>query len=274
MDYGETYAPVFRLTSFHLVVNLAASYGWTINHLDVVTAFLNPRIDRENVYMNLPPGLEWLDPRFSPLSVVLLLIALYGLKQALRLWYEDTNRFLLSIELTQSTTDPNLYLGQGVLLLLYVDDISFAHTLPNGANTVKQQLLQKYKMTDLGLAKRFLGVEIDQNDDGISLCQGQYIQKFLRRLRMESCHNALSSMDLNVRLSNTICEDKPGSNRKRYLSMVGSLMYAAPGTRPDLSYCVTALSRYNSTPLQMHITAARHALWYLKGTSPHRLHYP
>ena len=87
VDYGEIYAPVSRQTSFRLVVNLAASYGWTIDHLDVVTAFLNLRIDRENVYVNLPPGLEWLDPRFSPLSVVLLLKALYGLKQAPRLWY-------------------------------------------------------------------------------------------------------------------------------------------------------------------------------------------
>ena len=144
--------------------------------------------------------------------------------------------------------------------------------LPNGANTVKQQLLQKYKMTDLGLAKWFLGVEIDQNDDGISLCQGEYIQKVLCRLRMESCHNVLSPMDLNLWLSNTICEDKPALDRKRYLSMVGSLLYAALGTQPDLSYCVTALSRYNSTPLQMHITAARRALRYLKGTTQHRCH--
>ena len=52
------------------------------HYLDVVTAFLNPRIDREHVYMHLPPGLEWLDPRFSQVEVVVLLKALYGLKQA------------------------------------------------------------------------------------------------------------------------------------------------------------------------------------------------
>lgn len=82
IDYGETYAPVSRLTSFQLLINLAACYGWAVDHLDVVTAFLNPRIDREHVYMHLPPGLEWLDPRFSQVEVVVLLKALYGLKQA------------------------------------------------------------------------------------------------------------------------------------------------------------------------------------------------
>ena len=81
-------------------------------------------------------------------------------------------------------------------------------------------------------------------------------------------------MDPNVQLNNTACEDKLVSDRKRYLSMVGSLMYAALGTRPDLSYCVTALSRYNSTPLQMHVTAAKRALRYLKGTADYRLYYP
>lgn len=181
IDYGETYAPVSRLTSFRLLVSLAAQYGWVIDHLDVVTAFLNPRIDRENVYMTLPPGLEWLDPRFPPLGIVLLLKALYGLKPAPRLWYEEINQFLLSIGLAQSTTDPNLYIGAGVLLLLYVDDIILAHTVPHGAEPIKQQLLQRYKMTDLGRAKRFLGVEIDQTPKGITLSQQEYVRKVLRR---------------------------------------------------------------------------------------------
>ena len=91
IDHGETYAPVSRLTSFQLLVNLAAWYGWAIDYLDIIMAFLNPRIDREHVYMTLPPGLKWLDPRFPPLGIVLLLKALYGLKQAPRLWYEEIN---------------------------------------------------------------------------------------------------------------------------------------------------------------------------------------
>ena len=91
---------------------------------------------------------------------------------------------------------------------------------------------------------------------------------------MEGCHGALSPMDPNVRLSNENCEDKRVTDHKQYLSIVGSLMYAALGTRPDLSYCVTALSRYNATPLKMHLTAAKRALRYLKQIADHRLFYP
>ena len=159
IDYGETYAPVSKLTTFRMLISLAANYGWAVDHLDVVTAFLNPKIDRDNVYMSLPPGLDWLDSRFVNQVVVRLLKALYGLKQAPRLWYAEINAFLISIGLRQSPTDPNLYIGPGILLLLYVDDIILAHTLPSGGESVKQKLLRKYRMSDLGAAQRFLGIE-------------------------------------------------------------------------------------------------------------------
>lgn len=129
-------------------------------------------------------------------------------------------------------------------------------------------------MTDLGTARKYLGIEIHQSSDGISLCQQEYANKVLCRFRMENSHDALSPMDPNVRLTNTHCEDKPVLDRRLYLSIVGSLMYAALGTGPDLSFCVTALSRYNTTPLQMHLTAAKRALRYLKRTASYRLHYP
>jgi len=51
-----------------------------------------------------------------------------------------------------------------------------------------------------------------------------------------------SPLDPQTGLANTHCEDKL-ANRKEYLSMVGSLMYAALGYRPDIPFSVTALSR-------------------------------
>jgi len=75
-----------------------------------------------------------------------------------------------------------------------------------------------------------------------------------------------------VDLANTNCEDKL-ANRKEYLSIVSSLIYAALGTRPDITFSDTALSRYNVQPLEMHLTAARSVLRYLKTTSELRIHY-
>jgi len=143
--------------------------------MDIVTAFLNPKIDRDNIYMEIPIGIDWLvsDESAPDGSVLILQKAFYGLKQAPRLWYEDINGYLQSIGFRQSAEDPNLYLQQGVLLVLYVDDQLIAHNGKEGqGHRIKQLLQKKYKMCDLGAAKRFLGIEIEKTKDGgFSICQ-------------------------------------------------------------------------------------------------------
>jgi hypothetical protein len=100
-DYDETYAPVSKLTTFRMMLACAAPFDWQVDHIDVVTAFLNPKIEKDNVYMVLPREIEWIDPRLAGTTTVRLKKALYGLKQAPRLWYQEINKFLLSIGFTQ-----------------------------------------------------------------------------------------------------------------------------------------------------------------------------
>jgi hypothetical protein len=66
----------------------------------------------------------------------------------------------------------NLYLwSNGIPILLYDDDISLSY--PEAATRavieVKAKLSEKYKITNLGLACQFLGIEIHCEDTGISL---------------------------------------------------------------------------------------------------------
>jgi len=93
----ETYAPVSKMTTVRLLLELSAQHGWNVDHMDVVTVFLNLKIDRDNIHMATPPGIEWLEPYMPDGSMLLLRKALYGLKQAPRLWFEDINNYLLSI---------------------------------------------------------------------------------------------------------------------------------------------------------------------------------
>jgi len=99
IDYDETYAPVSKMATFQLILALPAQYVWDVDYMDVVTAFLNPRIDRNNIYMEMPLGIDWLASSRSASSGSILILrkALYGLKQALRLWYEDIDGYLQSI---------------------------------------------------------------------------------------------------------------------------------------------------------------------------------
>jgi len=143
-DFGETYAPVGKLPTFRYLISLVGKHGWNIAHLDVVTAFLNPEVDDDDIYMTLPE--EWPEGLNAPTIVVRQKKALYGLKQAPRLWHDDINTFLLSLEFTQSLANPNLYLrSNGILMLLYVDDISmlYPEDATKAAIEVKARLSEK-----------------------------------------------------------------------------------------------------------------------------------
>jgi hypothetical protein len=97
--------------------------------------------------------------------VIQLKKALYSLKQSPRLWHNDINTFLLSLEFTQSLANPNLYLrSDGILILLYVDDISMLNprVATKAGIEVKARLSEKYKITNLGQACQFLGIDIDR----------------------------------------------------------------------------------------------------------------
>jgi len=264
------------MATFCLVLALATQYGWNVDLMDVVTAFLNPKIERDNIYMEMPLGIDWLTltRSVSTGSALVLQKALYRLKQALRLWYEDIDRYLQSIGFRQSAEDPNLYLQLGVLLVLYVDDLLIAHNgTERQGHQIKQLLQKKYKMCDLGVAKRFLGIEIERTEDGgFSICQRGYINMIIRHFGLMEAKPAKSPLDPQTDLANTCCEDKL-ANRKEYLSMVGSLMYTALGSHPNIVFSVTALSRYNVQPLEMHATAAKRVLRHLKSTSEFRIHY-
>jgi hypothetical protein len=77
-------------------------------------------------------------------------------------------------------------------------------------------------------------------------------------------------MDPNVMLD--LAEDQGKKELEQeditdYQAVVGSVMYPAVATRPDISYAVAALSRYISRPFTSHMTAAKRVLQYLKSTA-------
>ena len=220
-----------------------------------------------------------IDPRVTPKAKVRLLKSLYGLKQSPRLWYQTINAFLLSLGLDQSSADSNLYITNGALVLLYVDDTSVFDTSdPDSkeAGTVASRIMtalkSEYKMSDLGPIQRFLGMDVRHTENGLTLDQETYIDTMVRKYNLQDARRCYSPLDPNVRLENGECEDHP-ANKQVYQSLIGSLMYAALGTRPDISFAVAALSKYNSSPLTTHMTAAIRVLRYLKTTAHFRLHF-
>ena len=55
IDYTETFAPVSKMNSIHLVISLAASFKWEVHQMDVKSTFLHGDLHAE-IYMEQPPG--------------------------------------------------------------------------------------------------------------------------------------------------------------------------------------------------------------------------
>ena len=287
-DFSETYAPVGKLTTFRYLISLVRRCGWNIDHLDVVTAFLNPDVDDDDIYMVLPEGWpagnEDMRMYAHPLPIIVRLRkALYGLKQAPWLGHNDINTFFLFLGFTHSQADPNLYIcSDCILIILYVDDISMMYARTESATKaaieVKAKLSEKHKITNFGPARQFLGIEIHRYENGTGISRGQqaYITTIHKRFHMQDAHAVATPMDPNVKLD--LADDRGEKQLDKesvmhYQAIVGSLMYAALATRPDISYAVAALCRYNSRPFTSHMTAAKRVLQYLKATADFRLHF-
>ena len=92
VDFDESFAPMARLESIHILMSIACTMNFKLYQMDVKCAFLNGCLNEE-VFFEQPKGFE--DHHF-PGQVMRLKKALYGLKQAPRAWYDRLTKLYLS----------------------------------------------------------------------------------------------------------------------------------------------------------------------------------
>ena len=254
IDYEETFAPVAKFATVRLLFALATHFNWEIDQMDVITAFLNPVL-QEEVYMELPDGFQTsTDASASGGKLYCRLKkSLYGLKQAPRAWYEDIDAFLTdSLGLIRSKEDPNLYISQeaNIILLLWVDDILIFSPNKEAVQSIKAKLSEKYRMSDLGPVQQFLGIQIERNRQirTLRIHQKPYIESILKRFQMDSCNSVSTPMEANLQLIASYDHNATPTERLDYQRAIGSIMYAMLGTRPDLAFTVSTLSKYCINP--------------------------
>ena len=265
IDYDETFAPVAKFQSIQLILSLAAIHDLELHQMDVKTAFLYGRLDEE-VFMEMPEGYAE-----GKGKVWKLLRSLYGLKQAPRSWYRQLDTYLQSLGFTQTISDHSVYVRkdeEGLIIVgVYVDDLTIAASNLDTLARFKTALSSKWNMKDLGELTYILGLQVerDRQKQTLHLSQELYITNILARFGLEDCNSIHVPLKgktiLRLRTSN-----QPQADRAIYLAMVGSLMYAMLGTRPDIVFAVGLLARYSNDPSDLHLDAAKSVLRYLQGS--------
>ena len=266
IDFDETFSPVVRFDSIRALLAFAIQKRMLIHQMDVVSAFLHGDLE-EVIYMEQPEG--YVIPGKENM-VCQLKKSLYGLKQSPRCWNRAFTDSLKSLNFTQSQAEPCIFIrrsskGHVSIIALYVDDLIIVATTETEMNEIKASLRQNFKMTDMGSLHFCLRVHVEQSTDMIKLSQKQYIQKLLKKYGLDDANPVSTPMDLNVRL---VADDGSSklTDKIRYQSMVGSLLYVAVATRPDISQAVRVVSKFNSAPTEAHLNAVKRILRYLKGT--------
>ena len=272
IDYVETFSPVVRFSSIRALLAFAVSKGMLIHQMDVVTAFLNGHLDEE-IYMKQPEG--YVKPGTENM-VCHLKKSLYGLKQSSRCWNKAFQDFMLSQQFKQSDADPCIFIrkldGQLTVVAVYVDDLILLADSADEMENIKANLSNQFKMKDMGELHYCLGVNITRKENALHISQEQYINSILEKYNMANANPVSTPMDINVKLEKDDSYSKP-VDTVLYQSMIGSLLYAAIATRPDIAHAVGALARFNSAPNETHLTAVKRVFRYLKGTANLHLQY-
>ncbi|KAM0017627.1 putative RNA-directed DNA polymerase [Helianthus debilis subsp. tardiflorus] len=270
IDYQETFAPVARFETIRVVISVAAQQGWNLHQLDVKTAFLNGDLTEE-IYVSQPEGFERVG---SEDKVYRLKKALYGLKQAPRAWYSRIDGYFTQHGYVRSENEPTLYVkkegGDIIYVCLYVDDIIYTSSSHKLVKEFKEGMEKEFEMTDMGLLKLFLGLEVKQTSKGVFISQEKYAKALVSKFGMEGCRGEETPMNANEKL----CRDDQAEkvDEVMFRSLVGGLIYLTH-TRPDLVFSVSLLSRFMQRPSKLHFGAAKRIVRYVAGTSDFGIWY-
>ncbi|GKB92592.1 putative ribonuclease H-like domain-containing protein, partial [Tanacetum coccineum] len=269
--YAKVFALVARIEAIKLFLAYASFMGFIVYQMDVKSAFLYGTIEEE-VYICQPPGFE--DPHF-PDKVYKVEKALYGLHQAPRAWYETLSTYLLENGFRRGTIDKTLFIKKDkcdiLLVQVYVDDIIFGYTKKSLCVEFEQMMHKRFQMSSIRELTFFLGLRVQQREDGIFISQDKYVADILKKFDFVTVKTASTPIETNKALLKD--EETEDVDVYLYRSMIGSLMYLT-ASRPDIMFVVCAYVRFQVTPKVSHLHAVKRIFRYWKGQPKLGLWYP
>ncbi|GKC51514.1 retrotransposon protein, putative, ty1-copia subclass, partial [Tanacetum coccineum] len=240
---------------------IVAFHDYEIWQMDVKTIFLNGKLT-EDVLM---AQLEGFKNAKYPKRVCKLQKAIYGLKQASCSWNLCFHEKVIQFRFSRSKDESCIYVKVSgsvvVFLALYVDDILLIGNDIQTLQSVKDWLGKCFAMKDLRDATYILGIKIyrDRSKRLIGLSQDTYLDKNLKRFKMENSKKGNLPLHHGIKISKDLCpktdEELDRISRVPYALAVGLIMYAMTCTRPDVSFALSMVSRHQHNPGEGHWTS-------------------
>uniref|UniRef100_T1JLW1 CCHC-type domain-containing protein n=1 Tax=Strigamia maritima TaxID=126957 RepID=T1JLW1_STRMM len=135
-------------------------------------------------------------------------------------------------------------------------------------------LLNKaFKCVDLGETKRFLGIDIVREPDGIQFSQIYYLDELSKRFSNFAFKRVAEPFKVGFDLAELNLEgDILNSHNYPHRTLVGVLLFVSRYTRPDICIAIGILARYNAKPTLVHWNCLLHLRYYVLSTKEKTIH--
>jgi hypothetical protein len=155
--------------------------------------------------------------------------ALYGLRQAPMAWNAKLDFTLRRMVFEQSLHEAIVYRrgnGGNVLLVgVYVDDLVITGIKDAEVAAFKEEMKVTFQISDLRPLSFYLGIEVHQDDSGITLRQIAYAKCVVELAGLTDCNSALTPIEEKLKLSRDSTTEEVDATL--YRRIVGSLRYLA-----------------------------------------------
>ncbi|GJU71604.1 putative ribonuclease H-like domain-containing protein [Tanacetum coccineum] len=183
-----------------------------------------------------------------------------------RAWYETLANYLLGNGFKRGKIDQTLFIkkqkGDILLVQVYVDDIIYGSTNKELCTGFDKLMKDKFQMSSMGELTFFLGLQVQQKEDGIFINQDKYVAEILKKFNYTDVKSASTPVDLERPLVKD--GDVDDVDVHLYRSMIGSLMYLTT-SRPNIMFIVCACARFQVTLKTSHLLAVKRIFRYSKG---------
>ncbi|GKA52264.1 putative ribonuclease H-like domain-containing protein [Tanacetum coccineum] len=173
---------------------------------------------------------------------------MYGLHQAPKAWYATLSTFLLKSGYRRGTIDNTLFIKKDMnnimLVQVYVDDIIFGSTKKSWCGEFEALMKRRFQMSSMGELTFFLGLQVQQKEDGIFISQDKYVVEILKKFDFDSVKTAITPIETQKPLVKD--EEAADVDVHIYRSMIGSLMYLT-ASMVDIMYVVVLVLGFQGT---------------------------
>jgi hypothetical protein len=265
-DYNETYAPVARTNSLRIFIKISIIKNHKRKWMDVVAAYLYGLLN-ETLY--LKPPQNW---KCKPNHKLLLIKALYGTKQAGRSWYQLSKDFMTNeLGLIICISDNCIFHNENftIMILIYVDDILISYENEEEYQIVLNKIKSVFEIGEEGEIDYYLGIKIIDKGDRVEMIQKEYIEKLLSKYKVNGIADTPMLSNCSIIKSNedNLISEKDYNAKSR----IGSLMFAAVSTRPDIMFATNYFARFTNQVTEEVRSGIERIFKYLNTTKDFKL---